>query len=88
MPKFVKKVKDDDDIVVETNVPREIVQLRAEGFAEIRTTAPAKSARVEDWRAFAVDQGMAPDEAASATKATLVEQYGPKDDEGGETDPS
>lgn len=43
MPKFVKKVKGDDDIVVETNVPREIVQLRAEGFEEQKAKSSSSS---------------------------------------------
>lgn len=38
--------------------------------------APAKSASKEAWVAFAITSGADPDEAAAATKADLIEQYG------------
>ena len=36
---------------------------------------PAESAAVTEWRAYAIGQGMAPDEAAEATRADLIERY-------------
>lgn len=39
--------------------------------------APAKSANKPDWVAYAVLQGMDPDEAEKATKDDLVSRYAP-----------
>jgi hypothetical protein len=48
----------------------------AAGWTAAESEAPAKSAKVGEWRAYAVSQGMSHDDAESATKADLVEQYG------------
>lgn len=38
--------------------------------------APAKNASADDWRAFAIAQGMDADEAEKASRAELIERYG------------
>ena len=39
---------------------------------------PARSAKVDDWRAYAVAQGGDEDEIAAATKQQLIDTYGQK----------
>lgn len=65
---------------------REAERLRDEGLAksaeqladerDARGSTPARSARVADWRDFAVAQGMTREDADAATKDELVERYG------------
>ena len=47
-----------------------------DGSAQGAVDKPAKTAPVAAWREYAVAQGHAPDEAADATRADLIAQYG------------